>query len=432
MVSCEATASADKVGSYSLERRRGRLLAVAVCHTACSRAHLCILSRRQAVRAAKAVLASRAEWRPTLASAPRPPDRACRIFLGSSARSDHCQATRPSVGDRVANSASSCTPAMKRAASWSLGAALALLSLFPPLTTTARNYSICEEWVGHDFLDQFFFWDYTDPTQGKVDYVNQGTAKKLNLTYVNPVTNQFVMQVDTDHDAVSLNGNKSDLGRRSVRLHSNRAYGDGVYILKASWIPQGCGYVASSDQVHGLPFGHPRRTTGRTAGKSTSWKASTAWTPTSPVCTPRAHAMSPPMSPRPSKAHCSRATVQTSQAAPRASIILRRSAQGSTKSRCADLRSGGGYFALMRDTQVGGRGVRTASNPDRGVVLADEFECVCYPGRGGCRDGTRARHDRYRGSPAALGQATGVLRLGYGPRRQLRTEPAVFEPRDHF
>ncbi|WFC99190.1 hypothetical protein MYAM1_001934 [Malassezia yamatoensis] len=106
---------------------------------------------------------------------------------------------------------------------------------------SARNFSICREFAGNDFFDNFYFWKYNDPTKGKVDYVSRKVAQDMNLSYVDPANNRFVMQVDHMNEAVPLNGNQSDLGRRSVRIHSNNLYGDGVYILKASFMPQGCG-----------------------------------------------------------------------------------------------------------------------------------------------------------------------------------------------
>lgn len=120
---------------------------------------------------------------------------------------------------------------------------LHLTVLLSAAAVVTRNFSICEEWSGKDFFDNFFFWPYSDPTHGKVDYVNQKEAQKSNLSYVDQDTGRFVMQVDWAGPPVPLHGNTSDKGRKSVRLHSNRLYADGLYILKATWMPQGCGYV---------------------------------------------------------------------------------------------------------------------------------------------------------------------------------------------
>lgn len=119
--------------------------------------------------------------------------------------------------------------------------AIHMLGVLGATIVTARNFSICQEFAGKDFFENFYFWKYNDPTRGKVDYVDQNAAQKLNLSYVDPDTGRFVMRVDADGDPVPLKGNQSDLGRRSIRIHSNHLYGDGVYILKATWIPQGCG-----------------------------------------------------------------------------------------------------------------------------------------------------------------------------------------------
>ena len=83
----------------------------------------------------------------------------------------------------------------------------------------ALNYSICREWSGHDFYDQFFWFNYDDPTHGLVDYVDQHTSRETNLSYVDPSTGRFVMKVDMG-DPVPLHGNWSNMGRRSSRIHS--------------------------------------------------------------------------------------------------------------------------------------------------------------------------------------------------------------------
>ncbi|WFD30946.1 hypothetical protein MSPP1_001972 [Malassezia sp. CBS 17886] len=116
---------------------------------------------------------------------------------------------------------------------------VAVLSLAS--AATAGNYSLCQEWSGHDIFDHFYWWRWNDPTQGKVDYVSKHAAIKHNLSYVDKDTGRFVMRVDSEGDAVWLNGNSSDLGRRSVRIHSNHEFSDGFYIIKVSWMPQGCG-----------------------------------------------------------------------------------------------------------------------------------------------------------------------------------------------
>lgn len=119
---------------------------------------------------------------------------------------------------------------------------------------SALNYTLCEDWSGEDFYKHFYWWSWPDPTHGKVEYVFRRThtsyvsekeSIKSKLSFVDPNTGRFVLAVDTG-PAVPLEGNKSDLGRRSNRLHSNHLFGDGVYIIKLSKIPTGCGYVPLS------------------------------------------------------------------------------------------------------------------------------------------------------------------------------------------
>ena len=104
----------------------------------------------------------------------------------------------------------------------------------------ALNYSICREWSGHDFYDQFFWFNYDDPTHGLVDYVDQHTSRETNLSYVDPSTGRFVMKVDMG-DPVPLHGNWSNMVRRSNRIHSKEWFEDGFYIIKATRMPTGCG-----------------------------------------------------------------------------------------------------------------------------------------------------------------------------------------------
>ncbi|PKI84511.1 hypothetical protein MVES_001720 [Malassezia vespertilionis] len=97
-----------------------------------------------------------------------------------------------------------------------------------------------QEFVGDNFFDEFWFWDAPDPTHSAVRYVDAKTARAENLTYVDSYTNKFVMQVDYEGKAVPL-GQTNSTGRKSVRIHSKRLFGDGLYVIKASHMPVGCG-----------------------------------------------------------------------------------------------------------------------------------------------------------------------------------------------
>ncbi|WFD43278.1 hypothetical protein MPSI1_001939 [Malassezia psittaci] len=163
----------------------------------------------------------------------------------------------------------------------------------------------------------------------------------MNLSYVDPATNRFVMQVDYMNDAVPLNGNQSDLGRRSVRIHSNNLYGDGVYILKASFMPQGCGTWPAfwSDAPSNWPSGGEIDIIEGVNGEG----ANIASLHTAQAC------------------HVPNVT-QLQQGQQRESNC---SYQPGCSTRFDNIASyglgfngnGGGYFALVRDTTVGGHGI---------------------------------------------------------------------------
>ncbi|KAJ7188334.1 glycoside hydrolase family 16 protein [Mycena filopes] len=111
-------------------------------------------------------------------------------------------------------------------------APILLLSLSVPTTSMASQaYSINDTFVGKDF----FTWDwYTsdDPTHGRVDYVNQPTARAMNLSVASATS--FVMRADS----LSL-VHPADRGRKSVRISSPSTYADSVLVLDLWHLPTG-------------------------------------------------------------------------------------------------------------------------------------------------------------------------------------------------
>lgn len=97
----------------------------------------------------------------------------------------------------------------------------------------AGNYTLRDEITGNQFFDRFWFWSYADPTHGTVNYVDQRTATKNNLAYVD-TNGRFVIRAD--NTTVVSPGQ----GRQSVRMHSNQLVADGVIVGKFSFMPQGC------------------------------------------------------------------------------------------------------------------------------------------------------------------------------------------------
>ncbi|KAG9312761.1 glycoside hydrolase family 16 protein [Chiua virens] len=96
------------------------------------------------------------------------------------------------------------------------------------------TYTICDRIVGEGFYDAFNFEAIPDPTDGRVNYVNETTAKSLNLTYA--AFDTFIMRAD-DTTVLSPTGP----GRNSVRIRTNNQYTTHVAVFDMPHMPQGCG-----------------------------------------------------------------------------------------------------------------------------------------------------------------------------------------------
>ena len=81
------------------------------------------------------------------------------------------------------------------------------------------KWNLADQVGPNDFLNKFTFYDAVDPTGGQVQYVNKQTAQQNKLVSVNG--DVFSMRVETT---------KVTQNRKSVRISSNDAYGDGVYM----------------------------------------------------------------------------------------------------------------------------------------------------------------------------------------------------------
>ncbi|EMD31034.1 glycoside hydrolase family 16 protein [Gelatoporia subvermispora B] len=98
----------------------------------------------------------------------------------------------------------------------------------------ARKYSLHQNNVGADFLENFV-WEITkNPPGGRVMYTMQSDALSQNL--VNAHGNTFVMRVD---DTATLSS--SDLGRKSVRIKTKEQYTTHVAVFDIRHMPQGYG-----------------------------------------------------------------------------------------------------------------------------------------------------------------------------------------------
>ncbi|KAG2142258.1 glycoside hydrolase family 16 protein [Suillus bovinus] len=97
-----------------------------------------------------------------------------------------------------------------------------------------KIYTLNECVRGEGFYDSFNFENITDPTHGRVTYVNRTTAESLNLTYATSDT--FILRAD-DTTVLGVN----DTGRNSVRIRSNRWYHEHVVVFDIQHMPEGCG-----------------------------------------------------------------------------------------------------------------------------------------------------------------------------------------------
>ncbi|PPQ78780.1 hypothetical protein CVT25_010653 [Psilocybe cyanescens] len=111
---------------------------------------------------------------------------------------------------------------------------LAVLSLGFILPSLAATYSLTDTIIGSGFYNFFEWEEGSDPTNGRVNYVDQGTSQSLNLTFAS--SNEFILR--TDFKTV-LSHNSP--GRNSVRIRSTKTYTNHVAVFDVRHMPQGCG-----------------------------------------------------------------------------------------------------------------------------------------------------------------------------------------------
>ncbi|KAH8982715.1 concanavalin A-like lectin/glucanase domain-containing protein [Lactarius akahatsu] len=110
---------------------------------------------------------------------------------------------------------------------------LAALSL--SLTPCARaSFYLQDEWIGEEFYQAWNWETENDPTHGRVNYVSQAEALGKNLTYVDG-NGAFVMRAD-DWSIVD----PAARGRDSIRISSQSAYEEAIFVLDLKHMPAGC------------------------------------------------------------------------------------------------------------------------------------------------------------------------------------------------
>ncbi|KAF8635427.1 hypothetical protein AX15_000416 [Amanita polypyramis BW_CC] len=98
----------------------------------------------------------------------------------------------------------------------------------------AGTYDQISSTSGNDFLSKFEVQAISDPTHGRVHYVNAQTAARNNLTFASD--GHFIMRAD--HTKYL---SPSGPGRDSVRLRSYEQYTTSVMVFNIGHMPTGCG-----------------------------------------------------------------------------------------------------------------------------------------------------------------------------------------------
>lgn len=120
------------------------------------------------------------------------------------------------------------------------------------LSTTARSYSLTDNWVGQSFYNSFSFQAIDDPTHGRVEYISQATAKSLNLSYASndhlcvDFINYYIKRIHGSSSIMRADSNnvvnKGAKGRKAIRIESNKSFGaNTVLVADIRHMPVGCG-----------------------------------------------------------------------------------------------------------------------------------------------------------------------------------------------
>ncbi|KAJ7084326.1 glycoside hydrolase family 16 protein [Mycena belliarum] len=108
-----------------------------------------------------------------------------------------------------------------------------LLLCLAASSLASETYSVADTFIGADFFK--WNWEtFSDPTHGRVMYVDQDTARTTNLSVASNTS--FLMRADNVYRVSS-----ADPGRKSVRITSPSAYADSVLVLDLWHMPTGCG-----------------------------------------------------------------------------------------------------------------------------------------------------------------------------------------------
>jgi len=110
---------------------------------------------------------------------------------------------------------------------------LAALSLSLSQRARGKTYYLKDQWRGDDFFQGWTWETEDDPTHGRVNYVSQDEARSKHLAYADG--DKFIMRAD-DLSIVK----PSARGRDSVRISSQNAYDEAIFVLDLTHMPAGC------------------------------------------------------------------------------------------------------------------------------------------------------------------------------------------------
>ncbi|KIY66657.1 glycoside hydrolase family 16 protein [Cylindrobasidium torrendii FP15055 ss-10] len=113
-------------------------------------------------------------------------------------------------------------------------AAFSVFSAVLPSLVHGSSYRLSEDWSGHNFLSNFHFETFDDPTHGRVQYVDRDKAFSENLVRVS----RDSVILAADHKTKLSSGGP---GRKSVRIRSKRQFHSGVTVFDIRHMPEGCG-----------------------------------------------------------------------------------------------------------------------------------------------------------------------------------------------
>ncbi|XP_006456982.1 hypothetical protein AGABI2DRAFT_195916 [Agaricus bisporus var. bisporus H97] len=111
--------------------------------------------------------------------------------------------------------------------------ALLLSALWVPALSI--SYSLRDTVTGSGFFDFFEFQAISDPTHGRVNYVDANTARSRGLA-VAQSSNSFILRADSNNVL-----NPGGAGRDSVRVRSRNTYSHHVAVFDIHHMPEGCG-----------------------------------------------------------------------------------------------------------------------------------------------------------------------------------------------